>query len=576
MPRTKRGKPQLAESWDAVDEKEDFPDEIYSEEEEREEMGSGYIPDPVSKEMILTLSSDEDDVTPEAKRNAMRNSRTSDQNGSSQPRKRTNRAGANSELIMPSSPDALKIKKQANMRASTPHFRLNQRSLTSDAGRFNKPARQRRDSHSDDEYHHHGKGYMTKEEAEYDDQVDDSSDLNLPTMIWNRVLRPLLGYVGSVFGVAAKTAQPILGYLLLIWLALGLFTLGGNFLNNSINNALSPICRLPFTSSLPFCPMYNAPALNGPTEFDKLVQAQDQLNEVLETTAVSANLPLDMKRSEASMRDLKHVVTYSTLPSRNELVFEFGGFIDTAKKASEDLSKFNSRIGRAVDHILSTNRWTLQVIDGVAAADASRGAVAKWVSKNLDVLAPFRPISLSQDVLMDQYLRHTSAVEEQIVSLIEEAQALLNILDNLDGRLDVVANIATRDGIKIADNREELFATLWTKLGGNRNSVAKMDQQMHLLKEVGTYRRIAWAHVSGTIVKLQAIRDNLEDLRERVALPETVGDKVPLTVHIDNINLGIERLEQQRDASRRLEADNYARILNKAEERDRLIGGREV
>lgn len=265
------------------------------------------------------------------------------------------------------------------------------------------------------------------------------------------------------------------------------------------------------------------------------------------------------------------------MPSKNELVFEFGGFIDTAKQASNDLSRFSSRIGRALDQILSTNRWTLSVIDGFSAAESGQGSISRWFSENMNIFAPFQPVSLSRDILMDQYLRHTSAVEEQILALISEAHALLNILDNLDGRLDVIASIATRDGITVEGDKEELFAYLWTKLGGNKSSVAKLEKQLELLKEVGRYRRQAWAHVTTTVVKLQAIRDNLEDLRERVALPETIGDKVPLEVHIENINRGIERLEQQRDANRRLEADNFARVIARAERGEkRSIGDREL
>jgi hypothetical protein len=81
---------------------------------------------------------------------------------------------------------------------------------------------------------------------------------------------------------------------------------------------------------------------------------------------------------------------------------------------------------------------------------------------------------------------------------------------------------------------------------------------------------MAWAHVNGAVIKLMAIRDNLEDLRERVAMPETVGDVVPLEVHIQNINLGIERLEQQRDSSRKLEQERLASITGRADERMRL------
>jgi len=443
----------------------------------------------------------------------------------------------------------------AKLRASTPHSRINQRSITSDAGRLGLKLTDKLD----------------------DDEAEQEGD-SVSSALWTRVLKPILTYSLDIVGLAFQNAKPLFGYALLLYVLIGAVMFCTNFVTNSVNNALTPICRIPGASwlNLPFCPA-STPGIQGPAEFDKLVQAQSQFDDVLATAQMGFSLPLDMKRSEAGIRDLKHVVQYSSLPSRNELVFEFTGFVDTARQASQDLGKFNSRIGRAVDHILSTNRWTLSVIDGVGASEAGRGALTRWISDNLNIFAPFQPVSLSRDTLLDQYLRHTSAVEEQILTLISEAQALLNILDNLDGRLDLIASIAARDDAKAQGNREDLFAYLWTKLGGNRSSVAKLDQQIQLLKEVGQYRRLAWAHVTTTMVKLQAIRDNLEDLRERVAMPETVGARVPLEVHIDSINLGIERLEQQRDASRRVEAESYSRVLSRAEEGDRrMIGEKEM
>lgn len=420
---------------------------------------------------------------------------------------------------------------------------MSERSMTGDAGKL--------------------KGSRMREEVDEDEYEEGDG---FPSLIWTRILRPLLGYVFSILGLTMQNLKPLLASLVLIYLVGAALVFGSGFLTNSITHALSPICRLPFTSSLSFCPMVDKAQVQGPAEFDKLVQAQDAFQEVLASSSVGANLPLDMKRSEASVRDLKHVVQYSTLPSKNELVFEFAGFIDTARQASQDLSKFNSRIGRAVDHILSTNRWTLSVIDGVSASEASRGAIANWVTNNFNVFAPFQPVSLSRNVLLDQYLRHTGAVEEQILSLINEALALRDILENLDGRLDVISGIVTRDDIRIGATKDELFATLWTKLGGNKSSVNKLNKQLQLLKDVNQYRRAAWGHVTTTLLKLQEIQHSLEDLRERVALPETVGtDKVPLEVHIESINLGIERLEKQRDASRSFEAENYRRVIGKAE-----------
>jgi hypothetical protein len=561
MARTRRTREEITDSWEDVGDSA-YPKaeaQIYDEDEERDELGSEY---------------------------RLRNGGArKGEEYFEEPRRRSLRTSAEPELVMPSSPDgAPRTRATTTQRANTPHFRLNQRSLTSDAGeirrklRASTPRMRMADrSMTSDAGRANGSRLKEQHDADYDSE-EDVPGAQYPALIWRRIVRPLLRYFTDIVGYALQYMKPLLGWALLVYALAAVLVFGTGFLTNSINNALSPVCRLPFTSHLSFCPSRSAAEVQGTAEFDKLVQAQDAFQDVLASTSIGASLPLDMKRSEASIRDLKHVVEYSSLPSKNELVFEFGGFIDTARQASQDLSRFNSRIGRAVDHILSTNRWTLSVIDGVAETEASRGTIAKWMSRNLNVFAPFQPVSLSRDVLLDQYLRHTSAVEEQILNLIQEAYALRDILENLDGRLDVIAGIATRDGIKTAMNKDELFATLWTKLGGNRSSVSKINQQIELLQNVSAYRRQAWGHVTATILKLQEIQHSLEDLRERVAMPETIGtEKVPLDVHIENINRGIERLENQRDSSRKLEAENYARVIGRAETNERKqLGDKEL
>lgn len=491
---------------------------------------------------------------------------------------------------MPSSPDGATRGVNARttgalktpQRAGTPRFRMNERSLTSDAGEMRKTQRastprQRMADRSMTSDAGRANGSRLREQQDIDADDKETAGSQYPAIIW-RTARPLLQYVIDVVGYSLQYLKPLLGWLLLLYVLLAAMVFGSGFLTNTITNALSPVCRLPFTSGLPFCPIYNHAELQGPAEFDKLATAQDAFQDVLAGTAVGANLPLDMKRCESGIRDLKQAVAYSSLPSRNELVFEFGGFIDTARQASADLSRFNSRIGRAVDKILSTNRWTLSVIQGVSAEEASRGVIPKWVSKNLNVFAPFKPVPLARGVLLDQYLRHTGAVEEQIKNLIDEAFVLRDILENLDGRLDVIADIAHRDEIKTESHKDELLSHIWTKVGGNRASTAKLEKQLDLLNSVNQNRRAAWGHVTSTILKLQAIQHSLDDLRERVAVPQIVGtDQVPLEVHIESINLGIERLESQRDVSRTLAANNLANIAANAEAGSRSqLGGKEL
>lgn len=370
--------------------------------------------------------------------------------------------------------------------------------------------------------------------------------------------------------------KPILGALFACFLLVQLgrlafkipfsFNLLGPFSMIPLNILPSP-CAIPVVSSLlPFCDQ-SSPEYAQPVEFEKLVNIQAQFEDVLDSAVQGSLLPVDMKRSEAAVRDLKHVVKYSHLPSREGLLFEFQNFIELARTTSDDLTKFNSRIGRAVDQIISVNKHTLQVIDGFKESDASRGAIARYF---------FGSTGLTDQHLLNQYLKHTSQVEDQIITLITEAEALKRLLNILDDHLDHIQDIVTRDGVNLQSSKDQLLSELWGKLGGHRNELAKKDEQLRLLNSVNIYRRQAWAHVTTTIVKLQAIEAGLVDLRERVAGPEILGlEMVPLEQHIAMIQMGVDRLESTRDSAREIEV---AKMRNLAAQgrtvgNDKLVGG---
>ncbi|TKA76694.1 hypothetical protein B0A49_04131 [Cryomyces minteri] len=537
---TRRTKPQLSESWGTVDGDEDDSGETADVEEQVEELST-----PIARNFNIKKS-EEDDVTPLPKYQVRLSPRSpassrsslkdSQHDGTSAepltPRRSTRRnprlTSTEPELVFPS----LHQEQQVDSASTTAALRVSAQ-LSKRNNRF--PIKDETPTRSPPRL-------STSSRALKHVRPSPSEDIKettpYPQLIWMSIISPTFEFIISVCMLALSFVRPLMLYFFALWLIVGLALMARNFITSSFSTALSPLCRIPGSSflNLPFCP---PPQSVAPVEFEQLIAVQSNFEEILSTSAGGASLPLDMKRSEALIRDLKHVVRFSTLPSRNELVFEFTGFIDTARQASSDLTRFNSRIGRAVDHILSTNRWTLQVIDGVEEHRNAQGSISRFLSTNLNIFAPFQPAHRAQDVLLGQYLKHTSAVEEEIARLIMEAQALLGILQNLDDRLDIIAGVAARDDATMTQNKDELFAQLWTKLGGNRSSVT-----------ASTARRPA----------------GLEDLRERMAIPETVGATadVPLSQHIDFILRGVERLEAQRDQARKLEAENYRRIFDRA------------
>jgi hypothetical protein len=131
----------------------------------------------------------------------------------------------------------------------------------------------------------------------------------------------MAGWIRDVVGGALRVLKTPISYLLAIWLLFGLGVVMRTLLTNTVYASLSPVCRIPGASflNLPFCPAYRVDTSHGPpppVEFDQLMTVQAQFEEVLVESAGGISLPMDMKRGEASIRDLKQLVRYSQLHSK--------------------------------------------------------------------------------------------------------------------------------------------------------------------------------------------------------------------------------------------------------------------
>lgn len=230
-----------------------------------------------------------------------------------------------------------------------------------------------------------------------------------------RLLSPIAKWTYDVIGRAFNTLRTPFALLIAVYIVIGMSIFLRNLLTSSVYSALSPVCRIPGSSllNLPMCKVAlpadykgnEAPAV----QFDELMTVQDKFDAVLEASAGGISLPLDMKRGETSIRDLRTVVRHSGLRSKNELVLEFDGFIETARIASWDLQKFNSHVGHSVDKVLATARWTRRVLEDISIRDASQGAISSFV--NGKILAPFQPVKFTESALVDQYVQHSRTVE---------------------------------------------------------------------------------------------------------------------------------------------------------------------
>ncbi|KAG6074170.1 hypothetical protein E4U16_004185 [Claviceps sp. LM84 group G4] len=415
---------------------------------------------------------------------------------------------------------------------------------------------------------------------------------NIATLLPSALFK-ILVWAGEIILIALQFAKYPLGMLLAAYLVFGGAIIVQNMATRSVYSALSPVCRLPGLSllNLPFCPPKNTVLFgDSPStstsgeghgrsvEFEDLMGVQAKFEQVLEHSAEGVSLPLEMKRSELAVRDLRSLVRHSDVQARHELVLEFDGYIDTARRSSSELQKFNSHVGSAVDAVISINRWTSRYIDSLspdsalgAGGAAGSSVLVEWTQW---MFSPFQPADqhvFSERIILDKYIEHTSLVSQRISSLILEAQAVLRLLTKAEDHLGLIYDITSRTSASVSSRRGEILWSIWTLVGANSGRLQSLSQQLTLLQQVDAQRSTAVKQVSALILELESIQAGLGDLRDRVTEPQFSGTGassayIPLSVHIETIDRGVDRLQAAR---RRIRAAEDGRV------RDTIAGLRD-
>ena len=149
--------------------------------------------------------------------------------------------------------------------------------------------------------------------------------------------------------------------------------------------------------------------------------------------------------------------------------------------------------------------------------------------------------------------------------LVLEAEVSISDLNKLEEHLKSIHEVVSREDSSLSTAKTELLAKLWTILGGNQDQLKGMDEHLALLRGVSGYRDRALAHVVAALHMLETMAEDMEELRERVAAPELVGDAIPIDVHMKSLRSGLERLKGRRTGAKQLEEQIVNRILGSVE-----------
>lgn len=320
-----------------------------------------------------------------------------------------------------------------------------------------------------------------------------------------------------------------------------------------VQRAIGPICLIPAIQASGICSAEFLTKTRPAPDYPKLMELQGSLENLLERAVGGSTLAFDLKQSEMAVKDLKSLVSLSQLMCRERLAAKLDDFVSSARSAGRDLQRLGSRVGGSVDGVLAVNDYALRAIE--AAKDAQKRSILA------SALLPWNTPSHSE--ISEIFITSMSVLEENLRSLVTEAQVAVVGLDNLEMQLATIHEITSREQSLVGTKRETLLRDLWTMLGANKEKMKQFSNHINLLESISSYRKQALAHVAATLVQLQQLTHDLQELRDRVSRPSLLADRneIPLEVHILSIRKGIERLDAGRLRTRELEADALRRMI---------------
>ncbi|KAG8829280.1 hypothetical protein FRC17_006830 [Serendipita sp. 399] len=355
--------------------------------------------------------------------------------------------------------------------------------------------------------------------------------------------------------------QPIaivlVGYILIVSIS---YT--ASYIASLAIHGLSPLCSLPLiTTMVPICRTITSSSSSPPKQglqipqYPDLVNLQTRFESVMESSGMGISLAMSIKSSEMAVRDLNTLVKLSDLISKDLLASSLDEFVSSAKDASRHLTRLDSGVGGAVDSILAMDDYAIKSLEAIVQHEKSNNVLNS-------VLFPFSSSVATRKKLMETFNQAAGLMESNLRRLIEAALATTNVLNNLESRLLIIHEIVSREEGNTKLRREEVLADLWTYVGANRAKLANFASHRDLLSQVAAYRSAAAVQVGGTLVQLEKLAADLDDLRERVATPLLSEEaSIPIEVHIMTLRKGVERLTEGRGRAKRREEQVRERIL---------------
>ncbi|KAJ3722256.1 hypothetical protein C8R42DRAFT_695930 [Lentinula raphanica] len=299
------------------------------------------------------------------------------------------------------------------------------------------------------------------------------------------------------------------------------------------DTVLRPFCLVPGITNSSLCSEFHSSGHQSRplwADYPRLMNAQSStFEQLLDNSIGGSGISLDIKKAEMAMSDLVVLVKYSKLSSKDVLGDALLTFAHDARRTGRGLQTLGSKVGGAVDLCV-----TFRVHDSTC----------------------------SLFMFLLSFAESMNTLSTIIQRLVLLAEVELSNLDRLEEHLSLIHEIVSRENSSIAHAKSELLGEIWTWLGGNQHELNGHNAHLELLRGIGGFRKQALAHVASALQILRALSDDMEDMRERMVMPELVGSQIPLEVQISSIQHGLQRLRDSKALAKEREDGAIRKVMS--------------
>ncbi|PIL29459.1 hypothetical protein GSI_08401 [Ganoderma sinense ZZ0214-1] len=265
-------------------------------------------------------------------------------------------------------------------------------------------------------------------------------------------------------------------------------------------------------------------------DFPGLMDLQScTLDQLLAQSTSGSQLALSVKQAELAVKDLGIIVRASNLTSKDVLAQALEEFAQEAKLVGRDLQRLSAKLYGMVDTVLAFDDYALR---SIASAQTSGADV--------------------RDTAVAMFRSMMTSLASEVTRVILDATTVASSLDALEEKLSIIQSLCEQEMVLTKSNLSNVLSELWTALGGNKDKLYHLTNQVEILRNMDWYRSLSVAHVVATTEILLTLEAELSELRDKLSTPELIGDVIPIEVQIASIERGARRIKEEKLKTRQL------------------------